>query len=136
MIRHGENRGNRIHGEDQIRTFDNEQNEEKWRGDPLPGAADEEFVALVVLGHRHDPLDQFNQWIVFGMYFFISVQRHADPRKDQEAAEYVNDPMELLEQSRADENQRTAHKQCTQNTPEQHMMLISSRDGKERENQN
>src|SRR5689334_10106265 len=136
MISHCENRRNRIHGEDQIRTFDNEQNEEKWRGNPLAGAADKEFVALIVFSHRNDPLDYFDQRIVFGMYFFISMQRHPNSGKDQETTEDINDPMEFVQQSCPDKDQSTAHQQCTENTPEQHMVLVSSRDGKERENQN
>ena len=61
--------------------------------------------------------------ILFRLDFDLFLAEHLDSGVDQEGAEDVDDPVEVVNQRRADEDHRQTHDQRAHHAPEQHAML-------------
>ena len=95
----------------------------------------EELLSVVDVGDRDEPAQQPDDRVRFRIDVVLALGGHADPGEDQERAEHVDDPVELLNQVGAGDDHRAAHHQRAENAPEQHAMLIAQRDAEEAEDQ-
>src|SRR6185436_20453560 len=118
------NGGNGIDREDKIRTLDDQQDQKERRCHQLPGTADEKLASFKILCDRHKPSEKFDNRILVWLQVLTMLPCHADTREDQKGPKDINDPMELLEQCRADDDQCAAHDQCAEDAPEQDTVLV------------
>jgi hypothetical protein len=65
----------------------------------------------------------------------LAVRRHANPGEHQEGAEYVEDPVELLDQVRARRDHDAPHQERPQDAPEQDAVLVPGWNSEEAEDQ-
>jgi hypothetical protein len=70
---------------------------------------------------------------VFRLDLVIRMRRHADAADDQEAAEDVDDPVELLEQIGSGADHDAAHDERADDPPEQYAVLVLRRHAEIRE---
>src|SRR5258708_13998751 len=122
-----ENGGNRVQGENQIRGLDHQQHQQERRGQHLPRSPHKKAITFKVGSDRNHPTHKLQHRIALWMHRLVFVEGHADARHDQESPEQVENPVEIFEQHSAKDNQDAAHDERTQNTPEQHPVLIGCR---------
>jgi len=65
----------------------------------------------------------------------LALEQHPDASEHQERPEYVQDPVVLLDERRANEDESEAHHQRPDDTPEQHPVLEFARDREGREHE-
>jgi hypothetical protein len=58
LVGDGEDRRDRVDGEDDVGDLDEHQHRQQGRGEQDAAAADEEALAVVGVGHRHEPPEQ------------------------------------------------------------------------------
>src|SRR5450631_632807 len=69
------------------------------------------------------------------MDFGFALEKQLDAAVHQERAEYVDDPVEFLDQADAGRDKDSAHDERPQDSPEQHLVLVERRHLEETENQ-
>ena len=94
----GENRGDGIHGKDDVGHLHGHQREQQRRGRHPPRAPHDELRALVVGCHGHEPREKANGGIPFRMLLRLSSEEQPPAGQDQDAAEDVDRPVQRLQQ--------------------------------------
>src|SRR5258708_13252231 len=121
------NGGNRVQGENQIRGLDHQQHQQERRDQHLSCSSHKEAITFIVGSDRSHPTHKLEPRIALRMHRLVFVEGHANARHDQEGPEQVENPVEIFEQHSSKGNQDAAHDERTQNTPEQHPVLIACR---------
>ena len=127
---HSEDRRYGVHCEDEIRKLHQQQHYKERCGHQDAILPDEELLSSVVLGHGHEPLEQFHQRIALRVNLSLPLHDHLDTREDQESSEDVDDPGKLRDELCTERDHDGSHDQGSDDAPEQHLMLI---DGRHRE---
>ena len=113
----------RVHGEDDVGAFDDEQDQEQEGGLAPAVVAHEEARAVVAAGDRQEAPDQPHDEVLLRRDLFVPGEQEADPGDDQERPEQVDQPVEAPEQRGAGEDERRAQHEGAEDAPEQHPVL-------------
>ena len=77
--------------------------------------------------NRDEPSHEPHHGIIFRLDVEFFLLEHLDAGVNQEGTEDVNDPVEAIDESRANEDHRQAHYQRTHHAPEEDAMLVLGR---------
>ncbi len=131
-----EDGGDRVDGEDQVGTLDDQQHDEKRRCIPLAIDLDKEPLAVHLLRNRHEPAEEADERVAVRVdLLLVLLGRHAHTGVDQEGAEDIDDPLKALDQGRTNQDHPAAHDQGADDAPEQHTVLVGRRHAEVREQQ-
>lgn len=81
------------------------------------------MVLHIGLGHSVPRLHPQQDAVVVEVGLLVHRLQHLPPAPDQEQAEPDHDPLEVLDQRRAEQDQRAAHHERADDAPEQHPVL-------------
>ena len=94
----------------------------------------EELVATHLIGHGEELLKQLDDDVLRRVaLLFIAMRKHLATCIEQEQTEESQHPFKLLDHSRAGKDKDAAQHQGSEDTPEQHLVLIFAVDAEERE---
>jgi hypothetical protein len=99
--RDAEYRGDGVNGEDEVCYLDDDEHEQQQRPDLLAVLDREELLALVVARDGDVARDEAHDGVVFGVNVGLLLPEHLEARVDEEDAEDVYDPVEALDERRA-----------------------------------
>ena len=103
--------------------------QQQRRGHSPGGGSDEEVLPLVIGCYREDPSDEPDQRVSVGFDPILTAgAEHPDTGDDQDAAEDVDDPVELADQQGAGGDHDAAHHDRAQDAPLEHPGLQRCRD--------
>src|SRR5512140_888979 len=128
VLRHAEDRRDRVEGEHDVGRFEEQQNhEERGRHDPVINP-DEETMPAVLGGDGPEPPEVAYEDVPLRMDLRFGLANHSKSGPDQEGPEQIFDPEESREEDRSDRDQRGPHDQRAENPPEEYAMLVLLRD--------
>ena len=131
----GQHGRHRIDGEDQVGGLHRHQDHEQQGGDPGAVSTGEETAVVVLADGGDHAADHAHQQVSLGVHILVVLEGHLVGGVDQERSEHVCRPEERLQQFCADEDEDQPEQQRTDDTPEQHLVLIAVRDGEVGEDQ-
>src|SRR5690554_1703439 len=141
ILSDGKDRRHAVHGKHQISQLDQHQRQKQRSGKQhdLAGPvrqAHEEVRAMQFIGHPEALADEAHHGILREvlMLLLILAEEHLHPGEQQEHAEDVQNPLELLHQRRAQTDHDGAQHYHPENPPEQDPVLIQTRNTEEAEN--
>src|SRR5262249_21356276 len=133
--RDAEDQRNRVDSKDQISRLDHDEDDKKGCCQEFARFAHEELAVAKLRSDRHQPAEQANHRVLFGLDLLVFVESKLDAGKDQEAAEDVGHPMELVEQGFPSRDENGTHDQCAEDPPEEDTVLVPARNLKVVKNQ-
>mmetsp|Transcript_96407 Transcript_96407/g.267961 ORF Transcript_96407/g.267961 Transcript_96407/m.267961 type:complete len:590 (-) Transcript_96407:5-1774(-) len=131
----------RIHREDQVDELHQQQRQQQGCREALdapgPGVGfpHPEGAAAQALGHAQMPLEPLQQRVVRDVGLMVDHEPHLDAGEHQEGTEQIEHPAELAHQRRAQADHQRAQHDHAEDAPEQHAMLVLTRDREEAEDQ-
>src|SRR5690606_9989006 len=110
--------------EDDVGTFDQQQDEEERRHmeDVVP--AHKEALAFVDTRRRHQSSRKPDKAVLVQLGSVFALEKKPDTRDDQEGTENKDDGVEAAQEGSAQPNQQGPHEQCPEDAPEEHTVLI------------
>src|SRR5690554_6504003 len=141
ILSDGKDRRHAVHGKHQISQLDQHQRQKQRSGKQLDLAgpvrqAHEEVRAMQFIGHPEALADKAHHGILREvlMLLLILAEEHLHPGEQQEYAEDIQNPLELLHQRRTKTDHDGAQHYHSENAPKQHAVLIKTRNTEEAEN--
>ena len=119
----GEDRGDGVDGEHHIGGLDQHQHRQQGRGEEHSALADQQALAVVRVCHRHEAAEEPQHGRLLGVQVLVALTDHPPTRVEQERGEHVQDPGEVLDQHRADGDERAPQDQRAQHAEEQDAVL-------------
>ncbi|MNN72201.1 hypothetical protein D3C81_1882150 [compost metagenome] len=97
---------------------------------------DEEVVLVQLLGHSQVPAQQVHQRVAGQQVGAVveGTEQHFHPGCQQEHPEGVENPLEMVEQRRAQADHQRPQHDHAENAPEQHIVLVAAGNAEEGEN--
>lgn len=126
-----QDRGNRVGRENHVGSLDEKQNQKQRSRESSSTDFDEELrlMGFVVAGmNRNDFLEKLHYQAIDRVELFLFLESKLDAREDEERAEYIDDPIEFLDECDAYDDEDRPHDERAENSPEQHFVLIFLRD--------
>ena len=113
-----------VHREDHVGHADQHQHHEQ-RGEPARTVlADAQLVAAIAIGELQVPAHPAQRRILFQIRLLAGGEPHLDAGQQQERAEEVQQPVEVLQQCRAGEDQDAAQDDGAQDADDQHALAL------------
>ncbi len=133
LLREAEDRGDRVDREEQVRAADRDHHDEH-RGDvALPVDLRRHLVLDVRLRRREQAAGQLQRAVLVELLVVARARLDLRPRGvEQERAEDVEDPAEVLDEGRAEEDEDRPQDQRDRDADEQHLLLVEPRDAEAR----
>ena len=129
VARDAEDRRDRVDGEDHVGRLDDHQHQQQRRRPQPAVLADEEALAAILAGERHEALEGPHDRVRLGVDLRLSAAEDLEAGVEQEGAEDEDQPCEAGDQRRAHADEQAAGDQGAEDAPEQHPVLVLRRHG-------
>src|SRR3974390_1227277 len=127
LASHGQHCWDGIGREQQVGSFNQHQYHRQWRRVPNSLPHHKELVPFEVLGHAEQLTKPAKNDVGFGVDLCFVLAEQLDSAIAQNWAEDVNGPCECIQQLDSCHDERAPHDQSSQNTPNEHFVLIPPR---------
>jgi hypothetical protein len=127
LLRHREDRRNRVDGEDDVGRRDDHEHRQQRRCDSPAAVADDESVAVVVGGHRDPPAQQPQRRVVLGLDLATFVAGELPRGVEQQRAERVGRQVKRVQERRAEHDEDEPQRERHGDAPRQHPGLHADR---------
>src|SRR3990167_5762099 len=141
VLSDGEYRGHTVYRKYQVSQLDQHQCQQQRGGvtpQPVAGRvvqADEKAPLMQLIGDPDMPAKEFQHGVLCQVRVLdFTAEQHLDPGQQQKGAEYVENPVELLHQRRAQADHDRAQHDDPEDAPEQYPVLVAPRNAEEAEN--
>src|SRR5215213_8684382 len=124
IARHGEDRRDGIDRKDEVGGLDYDEDHQQQGAVKPPVDAGEEMGLFVMARDRHEPPDDAQHGVFFGINLRLLLEEHLDAGVDEKGAEDVNDPAEVIYQGRAQKYHDGAHDERPEHAPEEDAVLV------------
>ena len=128
IVRQTNHGGNRIDREHEIGRLHNHEGQEQRCHRQLAVDLREKVVLHKAGMKSKEPSRQTDHPTVLEVHLVIAGEQHLDRRDQQKQAEHVSHPVETVNQLHSDADHHAPHHQRTEDSPQQHAMLIGCRD--------
>jgi hypothetical protein len=128
VARDREDRRDGVDREHHVGELDHHQRHEERRGVELGVPAHEEVGLVHFVGDRDEPPHEPGRKTVLDVWRVLAVAQHPERRDDQDRAEHVEHPVEVVQQRRAGRDHHAAQHDRADDAPEQHAVLELRRD--------
>lgn len=129
----GEDGRNAVYGKNQVRGFYENQAHEQRRTVELGFLTNKERIAVQFLLKGNDLAGKSYGEALVGVDLDFASGQYFPCRKKKNGTEYVNDPVEVLDKGNSGEYENHAENDRSEDSPEEHLVLISLGDGEIRE---
>ena len=116
----------RVDGEDEVDEADRHDDEEHRRDEASAVLLHEQAVAVVLVAHREHATDERHELAVGGVGLTVR-EGLAVGEEEQQRAEDVEDPGEVLDERRPHRDERTTHDERDDDADHQHLLLVDLR---------
>ena len=99
--------------------LDDDQHGQQRRGQQLAAVPHEQVLAVVLGGRRYDAPHQAEDRVLLGVDLLLALAHEAERRDQQERPEHEEQPLELLEQRHAGEDEDEPQHERAEDAPEQ-----------------
>ncbi len=123
-LRQAEDRGDGVHGEEQVRHADGDEDDQHGGEDLLAVHHGAELAAVELLRHGDDLADPGDERVFLVLFVFAFVLGLLPGGPEQEGAEDVEDPAELLDDDGAEQDEDAAQDQRDDDAHHQHFLLV------------
>jgi hypothetical protein len=127
LVAHRQHGRHRVDGEQHVSDLDEQQHGEERRRQPPAVHTGEQPLAVELVGERYHLVHQLQELALRRVDVIVVGEHQLGSGEQQERAEDVEHPVELLDQRHAGEDEDRTHDQCTEDAPEQHPVLIPRR---------
>jgi hypothetical protein len=125
--RDGEDGRDRVDREDHVGHADQADHQQQRRGDAPTVLDGEELLAVEALADRHQPAQELERRVALQVGLLAGGPPHLDAGEQQEGAEQVEDPVELLQQPAAGQDHDRAQHDGADDADHQHPLLVGRR---------